>query len=146
MKRDTCIGSGNVIEDAKARLTSINDALCISVTQFSCAVDDFTDLDKVDETDIDQYLKALLNQDDCKCNFTPMVREAVHKCFNSGTADCELARAALTLQDTINSFIDKYENSGRNFTRYLSCKPTDVEMLCWANRYTVNLLNKVLEM
>ena len=143
MKRDTCIGSGDVIKDAKARLTSINDTLCINVTQFSCAVDDFTNLNKVEETDIDQYLKALLNQDDCKCNFTPMVREAVLMCFNSSTADCELARAALTLQDIIKSFIDKYKSSGENSTYYLGCKPTDAEMLCWANKYTVNLLNKV---
>ena len=65
MKRDTCIGSGNVIEDAKARLTSINDTLCINVTQFSC-VDDFSEFNDITNNDTDVYLKALLNQDDCK--------------------------------------------------------------------------------
>ena len=142
VKRDTGIGSGNVTEVAKTRLTSINNSLCCNVTQFSCAVKDFSDFSGIANNDTDVYLEALLKDS----NFTPMVREAVLMCFNSGTADCELARAALTLQDIINSFIDKYKSSGKNSTYYLSCKPTDAEMLCWANTYTVNLLNKVLEM
>ena len=144
VKRDTCTSSGDVIEDGKARLTSINDALCNNVTQFSYAVKDFSEFseDGIANNDTDVYLEALLKDS----NFTQMVREAVLMCFSSSTTDCKLARAALTLQDIINSFIDKYKSSGENFTYYLGCKPTDAEMLCWANTYTVNLLNKVLEM
>ena len=143
MKRDTCIGSGDVAVNPIATLSSTNNTLCINVTQFSCAVKDFSGEFSdggIANKDIDLYLKALLKDS----NFTQMVREAVLKCFNSGTTDCGLAKAALTLQDTIKKYTA--ENITHSTEAYITndnCALTDVETLCWANTYTVNLLNEV---
>ena len=102
----------------------------------------------------ENFTAEILSQELQKQNFTGMVCEAVWKCLNSSDPDpqkCELAAAAIRLQDTIRRFMMKHGEETWVQTMQNSCNDcilpaveVDIkQILCNATVYILDLLDEI---
>ena len=149
MKRDTCTNTGNMIEDARAELVTINNTLCLQVSSISCEENEDESKIAITPNDIATYLEPLLKLRNG--TFSREIRKAVERCINTDyhRRTCEVAKAALTLQVTIRDFIAKCSGKGDNLTQspsYTLTVNADTEqVLCWASTCTKQILDRVDE-